>query len=81
MLNMKLPLYFTNKVNGDISKTIKSAFEKKKEEVVVKATGSTVFSLLKALSKIRPTGKLTVEEYKEISNANKAVIALIKSCA
>jgi hypothetical protein len=75
---MQLPLYFTKQVNSDISKVIKLAFDKKKEDVVIVPTGMSIFSMLNNLNGMRPDKKLTIDEYRDLRDATKAVSTLIK---
>ncbi len=76
---MLLPNFFTTQINSNISKTVKTAFEKKRENVVIEDAGMTIGEMLKKLNDMRPKigKKLSVSEYKELSNINKAFHKLI----
>lgn len=76
---MLLPTFFTAKINCEISKVTLTAFKKKKENVVIEDAGMTIGEMLKKLATKRPEAgkRLTISEYRELKNVNKAFKKLV----
>lgn len=76
---MLLPTFFTARISCEISKTAIFAFEKKRENVMIEDAGMTIGEMLKKLTQMRPQPgkKLSLYEYRELKNVNRAFKKLI----
>lgn len=77
---MLLPEFVTSSLNVSISKTIKSAFEAgdRKMDKIISNHGFSLRDAMKSLQDIRPSGKISWSEYRDIKAVQKAADAFVK---